>query len=283
MDSITAMSTIVRAPELRDAHESDKLVPYLRDLWSRRSYIRYVAFSEMRSRQINTVLGNFWHLLNPALAIGVYYVIFGLLLKVDRGVDNFILFLTVGIFVFQYTQRSTIDGAKSIVGNIGLLKAIKFPRAMLPVTSTVTETLTSLPTFIVVFAVALLTGQSPRASWLLLPAVLAVQFVFNMGASMVAARATTHFLDTTQILPFAFRLLLYGSGVIFSADAYASSEYSWIFTINPIYGLVTIARWCVMGGGLDLELIPIVIGWTIAIAVGGFLWFRAAEERYARD
>jgi teichoic acid transport system permease protein len=277
------MSTIAGAPELRDAHESDKLIPYLRDLGSRRSYITYVASSEMRSRQINTVLGNFWHLLNPTLAIAVYYVIFGLLLEVDRGVDNFILFLTVGIFVFQYTQRATIDGAKSIVGNVGLLKAIKFPRAMLPITSTVTETLTSLPTFIVVFAVALLTGESPRLSWLLFPAVVAVQFVFNMGASMVAARATTHFRDTTQILPFAFRLLLYGSGVIFSAEAYASSEYSWIFTLNPVYGLVTIARWCVMGGSLDTTLVPIVIAWSAGLAIGGFLWFRAAEERYARD
>jgi teichoic acid transport system permease protein len=277
------MATTTVEPQLRDAHESERLIPYLRDLWSRRSYIRYVSTSELRNRQITTVLGNFWHLLNPALQIAVYYVIFGLVLKVDRGIDNFILFLTVGIFVYQYTQRATVDGAKSIVGNIGLLKAIKFPRAMLPITSTVTETLSSLPTFLVVFAVALLTGQSPRASWLLFPVLVAVQLVFNMGASMVAARATTHFRDITQILPFAFRLLLYGSGVIFSAEAYATGRYSWVFTINPIYGFVTIARWCVMGGSLDVQLVPIAVAWSVVLLVGGFLWFRAAEERYARD
>ena len=73
------------------------------------------------------MLGNLWHLLNPALSIAIYYVIFGLLLDTTRGVDNFILFITIGIFVFQYTQRATTQGATSITQNLGLLKAIRFP------------------------------------------------------------------------------------------------------------------------------------------------------------
>ena len=132
--------------ELRDAHESIRLGPYLRDLWSRRSYIWYVSTSELRSRQVTNVFGNFWHLLNPILSIGVYYVIFGLLLDVgDRSSGDFFLFLTVGLFIFQFTQKATTDGAKSIINNVGLIKAIKFPRAMLPITSTVTETIAFLP------------------------------------------------------------------------------------------------------------------------------------------
>ncbi|MEM9513426.1 MAG: hypothetical protein AAGA42_01105 [Actinomycetota bacterium] len=279
---MSAETAIAPAP-LRDVHETDRPGPYLKDLIRRRSYIRYVAVSELRNRQIDTALGNFWHLLNPALSIAVYYLIFGLLLGIDRGVDNFILFLTVGIFVFQYTQRATIDGAKSIISNIGLIKAVKFPRAMMPVTATVTETLASLPTFLVIFVVALLTGESALLSWLLFPLVIMVQFVFNLGAAMIAARLTTHIQDTTQILPFIFRLLLYGSGVIFSAEAYASSDYSWVFTANPVYCFVTIARWTVMGGNLDPSLLISVAAWSAAILLFGFFWFRQAEERYARD
>lgn len=90
---------------LRDAHESSRLGPYLRDVWARRSYIAYVAKSELKRRQVNDVLGNIWHLLNPLLQIGVYFIIFGLLLDVgERSTDNFILFLTVGLFV--YSSRS---------------------------------------------------------------------------------------------------------------------------------------------------------------------------------
>ncbi|MFK7919979.1 MAG: ABC transporter permease [Ilumatobacter sp.] len=271
--------------ELRDAHETERLVPYLRDIFERRSYIWYVAKQELQSRQVTNVLGNLWHLLNPILTIGVYFLIFGLLLKTTRGVDNFLLFLTIGLFVFQFTQKATTDGAKSIVGNKGLLKGVRFPRAILPVTSTVTELLASLSTFVLMYVVLLIGGQTPRWTWLLFPFVIACQFVFNLGAAMVAARLTTHFRDTTQILPFFFRLLLYSSGVIYSVDAYVEDNPAadLLFTLNPLYCFLTVARWALLGGSLDGMLVVSGLAWSIGLCAIGFIWFRAAESSYARD
>ena len=270
---------------MRDAHEAAQLRPYLRELWSRRSYLWYVSTSELRSRQITSVLGNLWHLLNPALTVAVYYLIFGLLLKTTRGVDNFILFLTIGLFLFQYTQSTTINGAKSIVGNIGLIRAIHFPRALLPITATVTETLASASKLLVIVAVALLTQEAITWRWLMLPGVIALMFVFNIGAALTAARQTSHFRDTTQILPFVFRLLLYASGVIFSVDAYTADNpgLQALFTLNPLYCFITLGRWCIMAGNLDIWLVVSATVWSFALSIGGFLWFRMAEERYSRD
>lgn len=283
------MTTVADRPdmELRDVHESRKLVPYLRDLWSRRGYIWYVSANELRSRQVTNVLGNLWHLLNPLLTIGVYFVIFGLLLDVgDRSADDYMLFLSAGLFTFQYTQKATIDGAKSIVKNIGLLRAIKFPRAMLPITSTLTETIASWSTFAVLYVIAFLTNQHLDWRWLILPVFVFIQFFFNMGSSMVAARMTTHFRDTTQILPFVFRLLLYGSGVIWNLDSYNESgnkTIEWLFTLNPMFCFIEMARWCVMDGrGLDPKYLISACVWSFLMFTLGFLWFRAAEERYAR-
>jgi teichoic acid transport system permease protein len=271
-------------PSLRDAHAAMKLGPYLNDLWERRSYVWYEALSELRSRQVTNVLGNFWHLLNPALNIFVYYLIFGLLLKVDRGVDNFILFLSTGLFIFQLTQKSTTDGARSIVSNKGLLKAIKFPRALLPITGAVTEMLAALSSFLVLIVVAFLTGEPLTFKWLLLIPLVMVQFLFNLGASLIAARLTTHFVDVIQILPFFFRLLLYGSGVIFNVTAYVESDswVRWLFTLNPMYCFITFARWCTLGGELQVAVIPSGIAWAFVLSLGGFMWFRVVEERYAR-
>jgi teichoic acid transport system permease protein len=285
IDQMSSLTAVGPPAGMRDAHEVARLLPYLRDLWSRRSYLWYVSANELRSRQVTSVLGNLWHLLNPALSIAIYYLIFGLLLDTTRGVENFILFLTVGLFVFQYTQKATIDGARAIVSNAGLIKAIHFPRALLPITSTVTETLASLSTFVVLYAIAILTGETPTWRWLLLPAVIALVFVFNLGASMIAARLTTHFQDTTQILPFFFRLLLYASGVIFSVDAYTEDDSAarLLFTLNPMYCFISLARWCMMAGNLRTDLLVSAVLWSLGIVVVGFMWFRAAEERYARD
>lgn len=271
--------------ELRDAHATRKLNAYLRELWERRTYINYVSTSELKSRQITNVLGNVWHLLNPALSIAVYYVVFGLLLKTNRGVDNFILFLTSGIFMYQVTQKSTVAGAKSIVGNRGLIRAVRFPRALLPITSTWTEFLASLSTYAVLFGTAIATGQSPLWSWSFLVPLALLQLVFNAGAALVAARITTHFRDFTQILPFVFRLLFYGSGVIFSVDAYVQNNQlaHFLFTANPLYCFISLSRWSVMGGAFPTEPLISAVCWSFAIAVVGFFWFRSREAAYARD
>lgn len=284
-DTATPGAGSFQPPALRDVHESARLIPYLRETWQRRGYVWYVSMQELRSRQITNVLGNLWHLLNPLLTIGVYYLIFGLLIETDRGVDNFFAFLTIGLFIFQFTQKATIDGAKSIVSNTGLLKGIKFPRVILPVSSTLTEFIASLSTFGLMFVIVLLSGESPRLTWLLFPVMLGVQLLFNLGAAMVAARLTTHFRDTTQVLPFVFRLLLYGSGVIYNVDAYVTDhpQVDALFTLNPMYCFLTIGRWTISGGDLDPVIVLTCLGWTAVMLVGGFAWFRAAEDRYARN
>ena len=271
-------------PPLRSAHAAMELRPYLSDVWARREYVVFESISELRNRQVTNVLGNLWHLLNPAINIAIYYLIFGLLLGVDRGIDNFILFLSTGLFVHQLTQKTVTNGARSIVRNRGLLQAIKFPRALLPLTSSVTELLAAVSTFTVLFLVALLTGESPRWSWVMLVPLLGVQFLFNLGASLVAARLTTHFADLQQILPFVFRLVLYASGVIFDVRAYVESDswIRWLFTLNPVYCFITFARWSVMGTELPNAVMISGSAWAVGLLLIGFVFFRAGEERYAR-
>ena len=271
------------AQGLRDVYESSRLDRYLRGMWDRREYIRYVAMNELKSRQMMSVLGNLWHLLNPMLSIAVYWVIFGLVLKVDRGVDNFIAFLTVGVFTFAFTQRSTTQGARSVVTNMGLIKAIRFPRAVLPASSTLTEAFATIPAIAVMVAVALLSGEPVTTRWLAILPLFALQLVFNFGAALVAARLTHHVRDVVQILPFFFRLLLYGSGVIFSVDAYADSSVKWLFYLNPMYDFVTMMRWAVIDGSAEWVLLVSATLWSVLLCSLGFLWFRAAEASYGSD
>lgn len=268
---------------LRDVHETSSLRPYLRAMWSRRSYIRYVANSTLSERQINSVLGNLWHLINPILQISVYYVIFGLVLEVDRGVANFITFLTIGTLIFTSFQRSTISGSRSVVSNLGLVRAVSFPRAILPVTSTLTETIAMLPSIFVIYVVAIATGESVHPRWLILLPILVVMVLFNLGAALLAARATTHVRDLQQVLPFVFRILLYASGVLFSASEYAEGAYRWMFTLNPVYCFLTLCRWSILGGAIDGLLAISAAIWTVTLLVAGFLWFRAGEASYGRE
>ncbi len=271
------------AAGLRDVHEASSLVPYLRATWDRRRYIWYVASSDLKGRQMNSVLGNLWYLLNPILQIGVYFLVFGVLLDTKRGIENFLTFLTIGTLVFTFIQRSAVTGSKAITSNLGLVRAVAFPRVVLPMTTTLTEFLAMAPSIVVIVTAALVTGEVPHPRWLLLVPVLLLATVFNAGVGMITARAASHLRDVQQILPFMFRLLFYSSGVLFSADAYVSGRYAWLFILNPVYCILTMARWTIFGDDLDPTLLVSASVWTVVVVVAGFVFFRRAEATYGRE
>ncbi|MGK0275582.1 MAG: teichoic acid transport system permease protein [Ilumatobacter sp.] len=280
----TALSATPHDDGLRDARETARLVPYLKEAWDRRRYAWFVATSELRSRQMNSVLGNLWHLLNPILQIAVYYLIFDVVLDISRGLDNFIAYLAIGVFTYGFTQRSTMAGSRSIFKNRGLIKIVWFPRALLPAASTLTETLAALPTFAVMMFAVAATGESITWTWMLLVPAFAIQTVFNMGLALIVARATNHIADVQQILPFIFRLGFYASGVLFNVTAYVEQpQYRAMFYVNPLYCFIEINRSFLLDHKLDPVVVLSALAWTVGVSVIGLLWFRAGEDSYGRD
>lgn len=273
------------AASLRDARESERLQGYLQGIWRRRGYIWYVSKSELRSRQIGSVLGNLWHLLNPILQIAIYFLFFGLILETRRGVDNFLGYLAIGVFTYTFTQKAVQAGARSLIKYQGLIQIVAFPRATLPLTTTLTESLATLPAYVVMILVTLGTGEPVALAWVVLVPVFALQVMFTAGCSLVAARATSHLPDVQQILPFVFRLGFYASGVLFNINAYLedSPYQSWL-VLNPVYCYIELNRAALLDNhGVDPAAALSAIVWAVVMLLAGFWWFRRAEDSYGEN
>ena len=266
---------------LRPAGAYASLGAYLSQLWRRRSYIVHVPRQELRSRNMNTALGSMWHLLNPALSILIYFVIFGVVLDITRGVEYYIAYLSIGVMAFTFTQKSITSASATLARNGGLMRSVSFPRAMLPMTTVTTELLTYLPGIALFLIVTVLNGAPVRITWLLLPALVVVQYVFNVGAGLIAARLNHTFRDIENILPFIFRLLFYGSGVLFYVGAYVEDPaLRWFFYVNPVFCILTLYRWAVLGMPADMIEVASLAIWTAVVLVGGLWWFRRGEASY---
>ena len=156
------------------------LKAYVKDVWHRRHFAVVVPANDIRAQNMDTFFGQLWHLFNPALLIGVYYVIFGVILDANRGVENFIGFLVVGVIIFNLSQRSLQDAAISLRRNQSLIRSIQFPRALLPISSIVGQTVAFFPSFIVMLGFLLVTGENPSIRWfVILPIRLVLQQVWN--------------------------------------------------------------------------------------------------------
>ncbi|MBN9620768.1 MAG: ABC transporter permease, partial [Actinobacteria bacterium] len=148
-ESTHDVAELVERFGLRRAGARPPLADYTRQLWARRAFILEFSRAKNAVGYSRSMLGQAWQVLTPLLNAGVYYLIFGVLLSTRRGVHNFIAFLVIGIFIFTFTQSSMIDGARSISGHLGLTRALHFPRAVLPIASTLVA-LQRLPVSMVV-------------------------------------------------------------------------------------------------------------------------------------
>lgn len=258
-----------------------RLVTYLGDLWNRRDYLVRVPLEDLRIQNAHTVLGNLWLLLNPVLQVSVYLLVFGVLIELDRGVEDYLAFLTVGVFIFHQTQRTVTACARSVVSNIGLIRALRFPRAALPIGSAIGQLLSFAPVLAVMIAVALAHGNTPSLRWLALPGLLATLTAFGLGAGLLAARANHTYRDLENLLPFLFRLLFYLSGVLYSVEHFVEDEVlRTLFAINPLYCLITTWRWALLESEISSLAWAGGVIWPPAILVFGFVAFRARETTY---
>jgi teichoic acid transport system permease protein len=254
---------------------------YLRDLWERRHFAGALADSDLRAKHMNSVLGQLWHLLNPAMMIAVYFLVFGVILDARRGVDNYVSFLVAGVIIFRFTQSSIIGCGKSLDSNVGLIRSIQFPRALVPISEVYSQLLALVPGLVLVGIVAAFDGVRPGPQLALLPVVVLAATLFSLGTGFAAARASSTLADLQQVLPHFFRIMLYVSGVLFSVDASIESALVRdLFAINPFYCIVAATRWSILGTPTS-GIVPIALAaWTVVTLIGGFTWFRRAEHRY---
>ncbi len=197
------------APGLQRAGARLPIDEYTRRLWHRRWFVAAYATASKAVGYQGSFLGQAWQLLTPLLNILVYYLIFGLLLHTNRGIPNFIAFLSVGVFVFSFCTTSLVPGARSITGNLGLVRALQFPRAVLPVSTTLVALLQLLYSLVVLIPILLLSGEPLTWRWLELVPVFALQSLFCLGLAFFVARIGARIPDTTQILPFVSRVWMY--------------------------------------------------------------------------
>jgi len=222
-----------------------KIPEYLRQLSRRWSFI--VAFATARNIAMYTEarLGQLWQVLTPLLNAGVYFLIFGILLKVNRGVPNYLAFLVTGVFVFNFTQRAFVSTSTVITDSLPLIRALQFPRAALPLAYVVIELQQMLLSMAVLSIIVLSTGEPLTWHWLLVIPALLLQTVFNVGVGLFVARIGSQVNDFSQLLPFLLRTWMYLSGVLFSISNLSVKDHPWVVAvleINPAALYITLVR-----------------------------------------
>lgn len=259
---------------------------YLAELWERRHFAYTLARFRIQATMSENRLGIAWVVIRPIFTAIIFGTIFGLIMPKGTRPDNFIPFLVVGVFTFEYFSKSFSAGAKSITSNASLVRSLNFPRMLLPLASVLQQLFELIPMLAVMAAIVLITGEPLTWSWLLVPVVFALMTMFNLGVALISARLTVHLRDVTQIIPLLTRILFYSSGIFYALDKVLADKQGLlkVVELNPLYDFISLVRaQMVTGNSVEPSEWIVVSIASIAILGIGLVFFWRAEERYGRD
>lgn len=267
------------------------LPEYVRQLWARRHFITAFATAKLTAQYSEAKLGQVWQVANPLLNAAVYYFIFGVLLGTKHGVPDYIPFLVTGVFIWTFTQSSILAGTRAISGNLGLVRALHFPRAALPISFCLQQLQQLLFSMAALIVILICFGIPVSISWLLAVPILVLQFTFNAGVSMIMARWGAKTPDIAQLMPFILRTWMYVSGVMWSISKLTKGNHlphAVVIALetNPAAVYIDLMRYALIASFHARQLPPHVwaaaTGWALLAGIGGFIYFWKAEERYGR-
>ncbi len=265
------------------------LLTYIRQLWARRDFIVTFSTARLAATYSTARLGQVWQLLTPIFNAGVYYLIFGVLLQTNRGIHPFIPYLCCGVFVFNFTQQTVLAGCRAIPDNIGLIRALHFPRAALPISVMITQFQQLLFSMFALMIIVVASGVPITFLWLLAIPILILQSIFNVGLAMVMSRIGAKTTDLAQVMPFVMRTWMYTSGVFYSVATFAkhAHQLAIVLKANPILVYIELMRYALLHKTEQLSSSPTTLWtmaaiWSVIIGIGGVVYFWQAEEEYGR-
>jgi ABC-2 type transport system permease protein len=210
-------------------------------IWTYRALLLSLVRKELSVKYKNSVLGFAWSMLNPALTLVVYYVVFQLVLK--NGMPQFAIFLLCGLVIWNFFSTALSGATSSVVANAGIVQKVSFPREVLPLAS-VGSALVFLFLQLIVLAIALVVGRDvPAFSYLALLIPAFVDLVILAAAfSVFLSAVNVYYRDTQHLLEIVLMAWFWGTPVVYAyqtiAVPLARHHLSWAFFLNPVTAIV---------------------------------------------
>jgi ABC-type polysaccharide/polyol phosphate export permease len=245
------------------------------NLWLRRHLLWVLVGSNLKRQNKNSVLGYFWWLLDPILLTFVFYIVVALLFRRGGSNQPYILFLIIGLLSWKAFSDSVGQTVNSVRGQANIIKSISFPKAVLPLSLVLSNTVNFLFALLVIVALGLWYGGE-YGTW------PNVYYLFTAGVAFIVSTMGLFFQDTGNIVGHILRMWYFLSPGLYSIDIIPESHRG-LFRLNPFCELMTSYRDILMWGRMPdwYDLVyPFAVG--LVTCAFGYLIFKRLEGRFVQ-
>jgi ABC-2 type transport system permease protein len=196
-----------------------------------------LAKSEFKVRYFGSALGYLWSLMRPLMFFGVLYVIFTKVLHIGQGVPHYGVYLLTSIVFWTYFSEATGNCVTCLLAREGLLRKVRFPRMVVPLSVSLTSAFNLGMNFIAVLVFALASGVEPTLSWLWMIPIAIGFIVLATGSGMLLSALYVRYRDVQPIWEVLVAVLFYSAPIMYVASSYKNLEH--VAMANPFAMLLT--------------------------------------------
>ena len=235
---------------------------------------------DIKIRYKQTVLGVFWAILQPLATMFILSLVFGGLSGAKQTGIPYPLLLFAGLVPWTFFSGSVSSAGTSLLSQQHLLTKIYFPRLYVPA-SIVGANLVDMAIGLALFGLLMpIYHFVPSVNLVFLPFLILLTFCAAFGFGLVLASVTILYRDLRFVIPFVLQLMMFASPLILQPSQ-LSRPVRILVAMNPISGIITTYRWCILGLPLDVPALLTSVIVTVIVLFSGLYFFRKSERFFA--
>jgi ABC-2 type transport system permease protein len=252
-----------------------------KDLYNYRELLKTSVKKDIGGKYKHSFLGVLWSFINPLLQIAVYAIIFPLIIR--NSIENYTVFMVCGLIPWNFFSTVINRSTWAIVQNDNIIKKVFFPRAILPFSLVISETVNFLISSIIMFVFTLAYGMGISKFVLLYPVIIIIQDVLMIGIGFILSAVTVYMRDIQHFIGVILQLMMYATPVVYSIET-IPERYRFILRYNPMTYIIEGYRDILYYQKMpDMRILGIIFGIGVVLSIVGYLLFQKLQKRFAEE
>ena len=231
----------------------------LKELWRYRDLLGLFVKRNIAVQYKQTILGPLWYIVQPAMTVVMYMVVFGGIAGIPTDGIPQPLFYLSGVCIWQYFADCLNNTSNTFVANSGIFGKVYFPRLIMPLSDTVSNLLRfsiQLGLFLVVYIVYAVSGVPAHPTWhaLLFPLLVVMLAGLALGFGILISSMTTKYRDLQILFSFLVQLWMYATPIVYplsqvKGKVFLGMDVHTLMCLNPITPVIETFKHAMLGAG----------------------------------
>ena len=232
-----------------------------KELWRYRDLYTLFVKRNIITQYKQTILGPIWFVVQPAMTVIMYMIVFGGIAGIPTDGVPKPLFYLAGTCTWSYFATCINRTQNTFVSHAGIFGKVYFPRLITPL-ATITSNLLQLGIqfgfFVIVYLIYTLTDPACAAhlTWyaLLFPVIILMLAGLALGFGTVVSSMTTKYRDLQILFSFMVSLWMYATPIVYPLTQTNGRYFHGIpvrtlMCLNPVTPVVETFKYGFLGAG----------------------------------